>query len=103
VSEIERKEAEMIFLSLAIAGTIAGIAVHLWLTRAASLADVAQGGTAGAFLIGGIAAGIANRDVGPFDPIALAVGLAGAIGVALTIEWLADLKGRAGSGSRRRG
>jgi hypothetical protein len=82
----------MIFLSLIAAGAIAGIAVHLWRAGSTSLVDVAQGGATGAFLAGGIAVGIAERPVGPFDPIALAIGLVGAVGSALLVEHLASTR-----------
>lgn len=79
----------MIFLSLIVLGVLTGLAMT-W-RRLVSLGsiDAAYGGATGAFLAGGTVAGIAARQVGAFDPIALAVGLAGAIVAVLVVARVA--------------
>ncbi len=71
----------MIFLTLFAVGAVAAWLVG-WLRGAYSREGVAYG-AGGAFLLGGLAAGLAERPLGAFDPLVLAIGAVGAVGAAL--------------------
>jgi hypothetical protein len=71
----------MIFLTLFAVGAIAAWLTG-WLRGVRGRQDAAFG-TAGAFLLGGLAVGLAERPLGALDPLVLALGALGGVGAAL--------------------
>jgi len=86
----------MIFLTLIAAGALTGAAIH-W-SRSLPLGAAPRFGAGGAFLLGGLAAGIASGTPGPLDPVVLAAGVGGAIAAVLL---LARLRGQTGRSATR--
>lgn len=85
----------MIFLTLIAIGALTGAALR-W-SRGQRVGGAAQLGAAGAFLFGGLAAGIARYSPGPLDPVVLAIGVLGAILLVL----LPGLESRGHAGGHR--
>lgn len=68
----------MIFVTVTAVGALVGLLVQAG-PRALSAPSRTHRGAAGAFLAGALVVGLAEREVGPADPLALAAGVAGAL------------------------
>lgn len=87
----------MVFLTLFAVGALAA-----WLTGRLQGVETRQDpalGAAGAFLLGGLAVGLAGRSPGMLDPLILALGAIGGVGAVLLGT---ALERRANDAARRR-